>query len=137
VSMTISEAARRTGCTAPTIRYYESIDLIAVAPRTAGGRRTYGWPDVGRLQFIRRARNFGMSIDQIRDLLVVPSDAAAACVSARDIVRQRLDEVRAQKKELARLEASLVVMAQRCDESCGAGAAMPCTIFNDLAAEPS
>jgi DNA-binding transcriptional MerR regulator len=46
-------------------RYYEAIGLIPNAARTDGGRRSYGWPDVKRLQFIRRARDFGMSIDQI------------------------------------------------------------------------
>ncbi|MBN9142547.1 MAG: MerR family transcriptional regulator [Novosphingobium sp.] len=63
--MPISQAASLAGCSAPTIRYYEAIGLIPNAARTDGGRRSYGWPDVKRLQFIRRARDFGMSIDQI------------------------------------------------------------------------
>lgn len=128
----ISDAARLAGCSAPTIRFYETIGLIPSATRTAGGRRTYGWPDVKRLQFIRRARDFGMSIDQIRELLAVPSDDERSCSAARVIVQQRIDEVRQRRIELARLEASLETMAQRCDASCGATAAMPCTIFADI-----
>ncbi|MCB2057748.1 MAG: MerR family transcriptional regulator [Novosphingobium sp.] len=130
--MSISEAARAAGCSAPTIRFYETIALIPPAVRTGGGRRTYGWPDVKRLQFIRRARDFGMSIDQIRELLTSPLDDAGSCAKAREIVRRRIDEVRERRLELARLEASLDAMAQRCDASCGQSAAMPCTIFEDI-----
>ena len=130
--MSISEAARLAGCSAPTIRFYETIALIPSAARTGGGRRTFSWPDVKRLQFIRRSRDFGMSIDQIRELLVTPLDDAGSCTKAREIVQQRIDEVRERRLELARLEASLDAMARRCDESCGQSAASPCTIFEDI-----
>ena len=131
--MPISQAASLAGCSAPTIRYYEAIGLIPNAARTDGGRRSYGWPDVKRLQFIRRARDFGMSIDQIRDLLVAEADADGSCTKARDIVQQRIDEVKERRLELARLETSLDAMAKRCDATCGPSPALPCTIFEDLA----
>lgn len=130
--MSISEVARLAGCSAPTIRFYETISLIPSAARTGGGRRTYGWPDVKRLQFIRRARDFGMSIDQIRELLVTPPSDPGSCTKAREIVQQRIDEVRERRLELARLEASLDAMARRCDASCGQTAATPCTVFEDI-----
>jgi len=131
--MSISQAARHAGCSAPTIRYYEAIGLIPNAARTNGGRRSYGWPDVKRLQFIRRSRNFGMSIDQIRELLVPSIGDPGNCTKARGIVQQRIDEVKERRLELARLEASLEAMAKRCDANCGPSAAMPCTIFEDIA----
>lgn len=131
--MSISEAARHAGCSAPTIRYYEAIGLVPNAARTDGGRRSYGWPDVKRLQFIRRARDFGMSIDQIRELLASDADAVGGCTKARDIVQQRIDEVKERRLELARLEASLNAMAKRCDATCGPSPALPCTIFEDIA----
>lgn len=134
--MSISEAARHAGCSAPTIRFYESIALIPPATRSEGGRRGYGWPEVKRLQFIRRARDFGMSIDQIRELLVTPLNDDGDCSRAREIVRQRIDEVRERRAELARLASSLHAMAERCDASCGQSAAMPCTIFDDIADAP-
>lgn len=131
--MSISQAARHAGCSAPTIRYYEAIGLIPSAARTDGGRRSYGWPEVKRLQFIRRSRDFGMSIDQIRELLAPEVDDPGNCTKARDIVQQRIDEVKERRLELARLEASLEAMAKRCDTSCGQSATMPCTIFEDIA----
>lgn len=131
--MSISQAARHARCSAPTIRYYEEVGLIPMAARTDGGRRSYGWPDVKRLQFIRRSRDFGMSIEQIRELLDPASDEPGRCTAARAVVQQRIDAVRDQRQELARLEASLEAMAKRCDTSCGLPVAMPCTIFDDIA----
>lgn len=131
--MTISELARRSGCTPPTIRFYESIGLIALAARTAGGRRSFGIPDVTRLQFIRRARSFGMSIDQVRELLAAEIDPTKGCNAARDLVQQRLEDVCARKAELEKLERSLRIMGDRCDSSCGASNSQPCSIFGDFA----
>lgn len=131
--MSISQAARHAGCSAPTIRYYETIGLIPNAARTDGGRRSYGWPEVKRLQFIRRSRDFGMSIDQIRELLVPDADDPGNCTKARGIVQQRIDEVKERQLELVRLEASLNAMAKRCDANCGQSPALPCTIFEDIA----
>lgn len=133
MAMTISEVARRAGCSAPTIRFYEGIGLVAPAARTSGGRRSYGWPDISRLQFIRRARDFGMSIDQVRTLLALSRGDEGACQSARALIQDRLLDVRARRRELAALEASLKAMAGRCDESCGADGSQPCTIFDDMA----
>lgn len=131
--MAISQAARHAGCSAPTIRYYEAIGLVPNAARTDGGRRSYGWPDMKRLQFIRRARDFGMSIEQIRELLVPEADGPGGCIKAREIVQQRIDEVKGMRLELARLEASLDAMARRCDATCGPSPTLPCTIFEDIA----
>jgi DNA-binding transcriptional MerR regulator len=128
----ISETGRLAGCSTATIRFYETIGLIPTSDRTSGGRRTFGWPDVNRLQFIRRARDFGISIDQIRDLLKSQTADPASCATARSIVQLRIDEIRQRQKELAWLESALQDMARRCDQSCGPAAAMPCTIFEDI-----
>lgn len=134
MSMTISDLSRRSGCTPPTIRYYERIGLIARAARTSGGRRAFGSSDVERLLFVRRSRAFGMSIEQVRTLIEAAAAPAAGCGSARSLIQQRLDDIAAQRAELAKLEASLVDMAKRCDSGCGMGSSEPCNIFDDLAA---
>lgn len=134
MSFSIGEVARLAGCSAPTIRYYESLGLIPSPMRTGGGRRSFGWPDVKRLQFIRRSRDYGLSIGQIRELTVAAADDAA-CAKARVIVQQRIEELRARMLDMARLQASLEVMARQCDAGCGQNKAMPCSIFDDLAGE--
>ncbi len=133
--MRIGELARQASCTVPTIRFYEASGLLPSAMRLASGHRVYGHKDVTRLQFVRRARDFGMSVEQIRMLLDISDDSSNSCSAAREIVRQQLVEIRARRRDLARLEASLQMMAERCDETCGTGASHPCTIFDDLGAQ--
>jgi DNA-binding transcriptional MerR regulator len=65
-TLKIGALAKRTGTNGPTIRYYEEIGLLPAAERQPGGQRTYGEDDVKRLTFIRRCREFGFSVDQVR-----------------------------------------------------------------------
>ncbi|MBO0865344.1 MAG: MerR family transcriptional regulator, partial [Mycobacterium sp.] len=69
----IGELARATGTTAPTIRYYEEIGLLPPAPRS-GGQRQYGDADVRRLTFIRRCRESGFPVEQVRVLASLTHD---------------------------------------------------------------
>jgi len=78
--MTIGETAARTRCTPATIRYYEEIGLLRGVGRGANGRRAYGHPELHRLRFIRRCRDLGFPIEDVRALLDV-MDAKDAFVS--------------------------------------------------------
>ena len=80
----IGAAARAAGLSAKTIRYYEEIGLIPKAPRRAagahtGGDRAYSEADIGRLRFIRHARQVDLGLEDIRELLKI---ADAGCPSA-------------------------------------------------------
>jgi len=66
--LTIGQLAKAAGVTTPTIRYYEEIGLLPPAGRSAAGQRIYVETDLERLTFIRRCRDFGFSIDQVRVL---------------------------------------------------------------------
>lgn len=81
----IGALADRTGATAPTIRYYEEIGLLRRADRQSGGQRIYGEDDISRLTFIRRCRDFGLSIEQVRALVALAQDPERSCMEARDI----------------------------------------------------
>ena len=70
----IGDLARQTGTKVETIRWYERVGLLAAPARTAGNYRTYGEPHLGRLSFIRRARDLGFSLEQIRTLLDLAED---------------------------------------------------------------
>jgi DNA-binding transcriptional MerR regulator len=129
MGMTIGEASKRSACSVPTIRYYEEVGLLGGVGRTPNGRRAYGWPDVSRLTFIRRSRDLGLSLGEIRTLLAI-SDGSADCADARDLLDGHLVVVRKRREELQALEASLRAMIERCSAQC-AGAAVPCTIFEE------
>lgn len=111
----IGEAARQSGCAVFAIRYYEEIGLTGPAARSAGGRRHYAPSDIARLVFVRRARDFGISLAQIRTLLSAAKAPPGASLSARAIVAARLAEVRAKRAELLALESQLDAMISRCD----------------------
>lgn len=130
----IGAAARRTGCSVPTLRYYEDIGLVPPATRTAAGQRSYGEAELQRLGFIRRCRDFGFSIDQVRELLRLADQPDRPCVEARDIAAGQLADVRRRLLELHALESGLADFVRRCDSSCAGGAAQGCHILEDLAA---
>jgi DNA-binding transcriptional MerR regulator len=135
--MTISAASAKSGCSAPTIRYYEDIGLVGPVGRTEGGRRAYRWPEVLRLTFIRRVRDLGLSLDEVRTLLKISDGKVEDCGAARDLVLAHAEAVRARRLELEALEVTLRGMAQRCDATCANGQAISCTIFDEIAvAEP-
>lgn len=103
----IGALAERTGTNAPTIRYYEEIGLLRSADRQAGGQRIYGGDDVKRLTFIRRCREFGFSIDQVRSLVALVQDPQSSCMHARDLAEEHLRAVCTKITELKILEPEL------------------------------
>jgi MerR family transcriptional regulator, copper efflux regulator len=132
MALTIGEAASRSGCSTPTIRYYEEIGLLSAVGRTPNGRRAYGWPQVHRLTFIRRARDLGLSLVQVRQLLDISDGDPSTCGDARDLIQAHVDAVRRKRDELESLERMLTGMAVRCDSTCAADPAASCTVFSDV-----
>lgn len=84
--LTIGALAARTSCSVPTIRYYEAIGLLPGAERAANGHRTYSHRDLTRLGFIKRCRDFGFPIEQVRVLaqMVGRCDAQCSAGATRD-----------------------------------------------------
>ena len=70
-NLKIGALAKRTSTNGPTIRYYEEIGLLPQADRQAGGQRIYSEDDVRRLTFIRRCREFGFSVEQVRNVSTI------------------------------------------------------------------
>ena len=130
----IGELAERTGTSAPTIRYYEQIGLLRPALRHGGNQRVYGRPDVERLTFIRRCREFDFTIEQVRALVALVDDPASCCLDARDLAVSQLDAVRAKMRELEALERSLASFVTACETSCAGGPGPDCVILGDLQA---
>ena len=89
----IGDLARATDTKVVTIRYYEQAGLLPEAPRSDGNYRLYGQSHLERLRFIRRARDLGFSLDQIRSLLSLASDRSRSCAEVDHLARFHLKEV--------------------------------------------
>lgn len=131
-NLSIGVVAKRTGCSVPTIRYYEDIGLLPSASRTEGGQRNFSEATVSRLTFIRRCRDFGFSIDQVRELVGLVDEPTRPCTEVRDLAATHLAEVQNKLLELQALESSLRGFVQACNTACAGGAALDCTILEDL-----
>lgn len=130
--LTIGDLAKASGVTTPTIRYYEDIGLLPPAGRTQAGQRSYDQTDVDRLTFIRRCRDFGFPIEQVRLLAGLAISREADCSNARDIARDHLRRVRVRLMDLAALERSLAGFVQSCDAACAGGPGADCAIFTGI-----
>ena len=81
----IGQLAKRSGVKIETIRYYERVKMLVAPPRTASGRRVYHVADLRTLVFIRRSRELGFSLDEIRTLLRLGGPEKATCREVREI----------------------------------------------------
>jgi MerR family mercuric resistance operon transcriptional regulator len=112
--LSIGELNRLTGVHIETIRYYERVKMLPAPPRTEGGRRAYGQSHRRTLGFIRRARDLGFSLDEIRALLDLDGSRRPSCAEAREIASLHLIKVRAKLADLARLETILSEAVAQC-----------------------
>lgn len=133
-NLTIGALASQTNTNVPTIRYYEEIGLLPPAPRAANGHRYYRDTDLKRLTFIKRSRDFGFPIEQVRELVKLFEDGDRSCIEVRDMAQMHLDAVRAKLEEMRQLETSLIAFVASCDEACCAGPTRDCVIIEDLSA---
>jgi MerR family mercuric resistance operon transcriptional regulator len=110
----IGELSRLTGVNIETIRYYERIEMLTPSPRTASGRRIYGSRQARILAFIRRSRELGFSLDEIRALLRLGGPEKASCREVREIAAHHLEDIRAKLDDLKKLERLLSKTVARC-----------------------
>ena len=113
--LSIGELSRKTGVKVPTIRFYEQSGLIAPAERSEGNQRRYGVEELDRLTFIRHARDLGIKLDAIRELLELSAHPEEPCLRADVIAREHLAAVQEKIARLKRLEDELERIVARCD----------------------
>ena len=131
MSMTIGEAAARSGVPAKTIRYYEQIGLIGAPLREANQYRTYGTQDLAMLRFIGRARRLGFSVVDLRNLVSLYRNRSRSSRDVKALAAQHLARIERKIAELQSLSAALADLVARCD----GGGRPDCPILDDLSAE--
>jgi DNA-binding transcriptional MerR regulator len=114
-TFTIGELSSYGSVKITTIRHYERIGLMPEPPRTLGGRRLYDARHIGRLNFIRHARELGFTVEEVRALLRLTDAPELPCKSVDTIARQRLRAVDDKMVGLKRLRAELSRMIAQCE----------------------
>ena len=128
MSMSIGDLAEATGTKAVTIRWYERVGLLPSPPRTQGNYRAYGLDHLRRLHFIRRCRDLGFPLDQVRELLTLAAVADRDCADVDRITREHLAGVERTIADLKRLAAEL----GRVSATCRGGPIAECRIMETL-----
>ncbi|HQT37867.1 MAG TPA: helix-turn-helix domain-containing protein [Acidocella sp.] len=128
-TFSIGELAQATGTKVETVRYYERIGLLPAPSRTGGNYRAYARAHLERLSFVRRGRDLGFSLDEVRELLRLSDDRDQSCAEVDRIARHHLIEVERKLSDLKALRAELRQMLDHCQH----GTIAECRIIEALA----
>jgi MerR family mercuric resistance operon transcriptional regulator len=131
--LAIGTLARLTGCKVETIRYYERIGILPEPPRNSGGQRRYRAWHLKRLNFVRRARDLGFTLADVRGLLRLVDEQDHSCEEVRTMALGHLEAVRARLADLEAMETVLGEMVARCE----GGKVPDCPIIDALYREPA
>ncbi|MDE2455425.1 MAG: Cu(I)-responsive transcriptional regulator [Burkholderiales bacterium] len=112
--MNIGQAAKHTGVSAKMIRHYESVELLPAAVRTDAGYRQYDSRDLHTLRFIRRARDLGFSIDEIRGLLGLWQDKTRSSRQVKALAQSHIEDLEAKARALLAMKTTLEHLVHGC-----------------------
>jgi Cu(I)-responsive transcriptional regulator len=126
--MQIGELARATSTKVETIRFYEKIGLLPEPARTTGNYRDYGAPHLARLSFVRRARDLGFTLDQVRELLALSDDRDRSCGAVDEVARAHLAHIDQKIADLRALRRELDGLISQCSQ----GSISDCRIIEAL-----
>ncbi len=128
-TMTIGKVARRAGVGVETVRYYEREGLIAEPPRRASGYRQYTSDAVDRLCFIRRAKELGFSLKEIKELLALSLAPGTTCGEIKGRAEAKVDDIEDRIRGLQRMRRALKKLTAACS---GEGSVSECPILDAL-----
>ncbi len=126
-ALTIGQLSRLSGTHVETIRYYERINLLPKPDRTAAGYRHYTHSAATRLRFIRRGRELGFSIEEIRTLLQLADDPEHSCAEADAMARKHLREIEDKIRDLQQMHDELQQLV-----GCESSSARHCRLLEAL-----
>lgn len=112
--MNISAAAKAAELPTKTVRYYADIGLVEASSRSDAGYRSYDENAIRKLIFVRRAREFGFTIDECRELLGLYQDEQRTSAEVKSLASRRLEEIKQKQKELQSLHDALSHLVKNC-----------------------
>lgn len=112
--LTISQVAKRAGIGLETVRFYERQGLIEEPGRKESGYRQYAEEVVERLQFIRRAKELGFSLKEIRELLALRLDPSTTCAEVRNRAKAKIADIEDRIQTLRRMKKALMELTMTC-----------------------
>lgn len=131
--LTIGKVATRAGLGIETVRFYEREGLIAEPPRSASsGYRNYPQDTVARLRFIKKAKELGFSLKEIRELLSLRAKGLGSCADVRSRATEKIEDI---DQKIAVLNAMRKALTGLVEECSGNGPRTECPILNALDAE--
>ena len=113
--VTIGALSKQTGCHIETVRYYERIGVLLKPPRTEGGHRLYGREHIKRLMFVRRSRELGFSLGEIRTLLKLVDGKQYTCREVKALMEEHLGDIKKKISDLKRLQKTLADISSQCE----------------------
>jgi MerR family copper efflux transcriptional regulator len=128
-SLTIGTVAKRVGVAIDTIRFYEREGLLPEPERRASGYRSYGDGAIAQLRFIRRAKQLGFTLEEIRELLALSADRQRGVKAVKKRAQQRLAVIEQRIVDLQRVRDGLAQLVETCP---GHGAPEQCPILRAL-----
>ena len=128
-TVTIGEAARQAGVGVETIRFYERKNLLGITVKDASGYRRFGQADLNRIRFIRRAKELGFSLSEVRELLDLRIGAGRTCEDVRKKAESKIDDIEERIQSLVRMNTALRRLAVLCS---GEGPAGDCPFLDAL-----
>jgi Cu(I)-responsive transcriptional regulator len=111
----IGDLAKHAGVKVVTIRYYEQVGLLPPCERSSGNYRVYASEHLGRLRFVRRCRELGFSLEQIKEMLLLSNTGSPTCAEVCNVAANHLRDVESKIADLKRLASELQLIRSSCN----------------------
>ncbi len=127
--LTRSQLAKKSGVNPETIRYYERLGLLPKALRSESGYRLFSEEDVKRIKFIKRAKELGFTLKEIKELLELRFETNGECSKVRQIAEEKLKDVEEKIKDLENIKRVLQELIKQCPSK---GSILNCPIITSI-----
>ncbi|MGH9401155.1 MAG: heavy metal-responsive transcriptional regulator [Terriglobia bacterium] len=113
-SMTIGNVAKRAGVGVETLRFYERIGLIDEPPRKDSGYRQYPADTIDQVRLIKRAKELGFSLKEIKELMALRIAPGATCAQVKERAEVKIEDIEEKIRSLQRMKRALQKLMSAC-----------------------